>query len=317
MSEHDVVIVGGGMAGISAALFSARLGRSTYVLMGSTFGGQMMSIEGIEDYPGFPDGVTGYELCPNLQGQATDAGAELGMDDAVGLEPVDDGWTVTTSGEEHRARAVIFATGSSFAHLGVPGEEALTGHGISHCASCDGPLFRDAVVGVIGGGDSALQEALALTNYGCRVLVFHRDAEPTAQHTYRSRAAEHERIELRPQTEVVEVLGEGRVSGVRVRDLTGGGTEDVELGGLFPCVGLEPRTALLADLLDLETGGFVRTDTSMRTIRSGLLAAGDIRADSARQAITAAGDGATAAFAADAYLRTGAWGAAVPAANTA
>jgi thioredoxin reductase (NADPH) len=315
MSEHDVVIVGGGMAGMSAALFSARLGRSTFVLTGSTLGGQMMSIEGIEDFPGFPDGVAGYELCPGLQGQATGAGARLAMDEAVRLEAAGDDWIVGTGRDEYRARAVIFAAGSSFAALGVPGEEALTGRGVSHCASCDGPLFRDAVVGVVGGGDSALQEALALTAYGCRVIVFHREAEPTAQHAYRARAAAHENIELRPQTEVEEVLGEGRVGGVRIRELAEGGTSEVELGGLFPCVGLSPRTELLAELLDLDDEGRVVTDTSMRTVRPGLLAAGDLRADSARQAITAAGDGATAAFTADAYLTTGVWGAAVPAAT--
>jgi thioredoxin reductase (NADPH) len=314
MSEYDIVIVGGGMAGMSAALFSARLGRSTFVLTGSTFGGQMMSIEGIEDFPGFPDGVAGYDLCPNLQGQATDAGAKLAMDEAVRLETGGDEWIVATSRDELRARAVIFAAGSSFARLGVPGEDALTGSGLSHCASCDGPLFRDALVGVVGGGDSALQEALALTRYGCRVIVFHRESEPIAQEAYRARVAAHEQIELRPHTEVAEVLGDGRLSGVRVRQLAGGGTTDVELGGLFPCVGLAPRTELLTDLLDLDDDGRVATDASMRTALPGLLAAGDLRTDSARQAITAAGDGATAAFTADAWLTTGVWGAAVAAA---
>jgi thioredoxin reductase (NADPH) len=309
MGEHEVVIVGGGMAGMTAGLYAARLGRTTLVLTGSTFGGQMMSIEGIEDFPGFPGGLAGYELCPNLQEQASDAGAEVAMADAVRLERAGDGWVVATDRDEHAAGAVIFAAGSSYAALGVPGEDALLGSGISHCASCDGPLFRDATVGVVGGGDSALQEALALTGYGCEVVVLHRDAEPTAQRTYRARAEAHEHIELRPRTEVEEVLGDGKVSGVRVRDLDAGTSSELELRALFPCVGLVPRTGLLADLLDLDADGRVVTDTSMRTALPGLLAAGDLRADSARQAVTAAGDGATAAFAADAFLATGAWGA--------
>lgn len=307
MSEHDVVVAGGGVAGLSAAIFAARLGRSTVVLTGPTLGGQMMSIEGIEDFPGFPDPVSGYELCPALQSQAAMAGAEFVMDEVVRLEPEGDGWVLGTSAGDHRARAVVVATGSGFRALGVPGEERLLGRGVSHCASCDGPLFRDAVVGVVGGGDSAFQEALSLAGYGCRVIVFDRASAPQAQETYRARVAAAEQIELRAATVVEEVLGDGRVEGVRVRELGDGRVAEVALGGLFPCVGLEPRTAFLAELLELDPGGTVPTDASMRTARAGLLAAGDIRSESARQAITAAGDGATAAFAADRYLADGAW----------
>jgi thioredoxin reductase (NADPH) len=308
MSEHDVVITGGGLAGLTAGIFAARLGRSTVVLTGPTLGGQLMSIEGIEDFPGFPDGVTGYELCPGLQSQAMDAGSEIVMDEAAGLAPSNGGWVVRTAAGEHHARAVIVATGSAFRPLGVPGEDKLLGKGVSHCASCDGPLFRDAAVGVVGGGDSALQEALALTAFGCRVTVFDRDKAPRAQETYRARVAASDQIELRSGTQIEEILGETRVEGVRVRDVDGDTVSEVELGGLFPCVGLVPNTAFLADLLDLDETGSVPTDASMRTTRAGLLAAGDIRTDSARQAITSAGDGATAAFAAHRYLDDGAWG---------
>jgi thioredoxin reductase (NADPH) len=307
MSEHDVVITGGGLAGLTAGIFSARLGRSTAVLTGPTLGGQLMSIEGIEDFPGFPDGVAGYELCPGLQSQAMDAGSEIVMEEAAGLAPSNGGWVVSTAGAEHHARAVIVATGSAFMALGVTGEDRLLGKGVSHCASCDGPLFRDAVVGVVGGGDSALQEALALTTFGCRVIVFDRAQGPHAQETYRARARASEQIELRPGTVVEEVLGETRVEGVRIRELDGGAVSEVELGGLFPCVGLAPNTAFLADVLELDASGAVPTDPSMRTTRHGLLAAGDIRTDSVRQAISSAGDGATAAFTAHRYLDDGAW----------
>jgi thioredoxin reductase (NADPH) len=307
MSEREVVIAGGGLAGLTAGIFSARLGRSTVVLTGPTLGGQLMSVEGIEDFPGFPDGVAGYELCPGLQSQAMDAGSEIVMEEASALAPSNGGWTVSTAGGEHRARAVIVATGSAFAPLGATGEDRLLGKGVSHCASCDGPLFRDAVVGVVGGGDSALQEALALTTYGCRVIVFDKAQALHAQETYRSRARASEQIELRSGTVVEEILGETRVEGVRIRELDGGTLSEVELGGLFPCVGLAPNTAVLADVLELDPGGSVPTDASMRTTRPGLLAAGDIRTDSARQAITSAGDGATAAFTAHRYLDDGAW----------
>jgi thioredoxin reductase (NADPH) len=307
MSEHDVVITGGGLAGLTAGVFSARLGLSTVVLTGMSLGGQLMSVEGIEDFPGFPDGVTGYELCPGLQDQAANAGADFAMEELVELAPDDGGWTVTTAGGEHRARAVIVATGSAFRPLDVSGEERLIGKGVSHCASCDGPLFRDAAVGVVGGGDTALQEALALTTYGCRVIVFDKADAPRAQQTYRARVEESEQIELRPGTVVEEVLGDTRVEGVRVRELASDAVSEVQLAGLFPCVGLVPNTSFLADLLALDDGGSVPTDASMRTARPGLLAAGDIRTDSARQAITSAGDGATAAFTAHRYLADGSW----------
>jgi thioredoxin reductase (NADPH) len=308
VSEHDVIVAGGGMAGLSAGTFAARLGLSTLIVTGPTLGGQMMTIEGIEDFPGFADGITGYDLCPSLQIQATEAGAAFSMEEVAALEPDGDGWSVALdSGATHRARAVILATGSGFRPLGVPGEDRLMGRGISHCASCDGPLFRDQLVGVVGGGDSAFQEALALAQLGSRVVVLHRDAEPHAQAVYRVRVAASEQIEVRPGTVVEEILGESRVEGVRVRPAAGGDPEDLELGGLFPCVGLVPRTGLVADLLDLDDEGRVPTDPLMRTARPGLLAAGDIRADSVRQAITAAGDGATAAFAAHGWLAGGAW----------
>jgi thioredoxin reductase (NADPH) len=307
MKRHDVVVIGGGMAGVTAATFAARLGHSTLVYIGPTMGGQMMSIEGVEDFPGFADGVSGYDLCPSLQDQAIAAGAEMAMDEVSGLAADGDEWVVASGSEEVRAGAVILATGSGFRHLGVPGEDRLLGRGISHCASCDGPLFRDAVVGVVGSGDSAFQEALALTAFASRVIVFVREEAPHAQATYRRRVEEHDQIELRTGVVVEEVLGAERVEGVCVRPAAGGDSENVELGAVFPCVGLKPTTELAAGLLELDGLGRVATDALMRTAQPGLLAAGDIRADSVRQAITAAGDGATAAFAASRYLADRSW----------
>lgn len=309
MAEYEVAVAGGGLAGLTAALFAARCGRSTVVLS-SVPGGPLLSVTRIEDFPGFPDGVAGYELVPLVQDQALAAGAVFEMAELEGLEPADGGWSLATEAGELRAGAVIVATGSTPRELGVPGEERLTGHGISHCASCDGPLYRDRVVGIVGGGDSALQEALELAEHVREVFVFHRGTAFSAQETYRQRVLESSRITIRYQTVVEEILGEEAVAGVRAQDLATGGIADVELAGLFVYIGTVPRTELLRDLLPLDDHGRVPTDGWMRTELPGLLAAGDVRSESAAQAVAAAGDGATAALAAHSYLAGGSWRAA-------
>lgn len=304
MTRYDILVVGGGLAALTAGLFAARAGRSTLVLEPAVPGGHLVNIQKIEDFPGFPDGVSGYELGPNAQLQAMNAGAEFGMAEVQALARLDDGeWLVSTSDGEHQAGAVIVASGSHARTLGVPGEERLVGRGVSHCASCDGPLFRGQTVGVAGGGDSALQEALTLAEHVGRVLVFHRGAAFRAQQVYQQRVQDEPKIEVHWNTEVREVLGEAEVTGVRVCDLVSGEERTVELVGLFVYVGLAPNTAFLGDLLQLDETGHIPTDIWMQTALPGLFAAGDVRRDSASQAITAAGDGATAAIAADRYLR--------------
>jgi len=219
MSEHDVVVVGGGLAGSTAALFAARLGMTTVVLNSGLPGGQLLNIGKIEDYPGFPAGVVGFELCPSVQEQALEAGATFQMSEAKGLERAGDRWNVHTTGDELSARSVIVATGSRPKALGIPGEEQFTGMGVSHCASCDGPLFRDRTVGVVGGGDSALQEALELTIHVPKVILFHRGDAFTAQHNYQKRVLSSQQIEVRFNTVLEEVMGQGSMSGVKVRDI--------------------------------------------------------------------------------------------------
>jgi thioredoxin reductase (NADPH) len=215
-----------------------------------------------------------------------------------------DDWLVTTTdGERHRAGAVIVASGSRPRALGVPGEDRLTGRGVSHCASCDGPLFRGQTVGVAGGGDSALLEALILAEHVGKVLIFHRGGAFAAQQTYRRRVEDERKIEVSFRTEVREILGESEVTGVRVHDLASGTERTVELSGLFIYVGLVPNSSFLEGIVMLDEDGRIPTDIWMRTELPGLFAAGDVRRDSASQAITAAGDGATAAIAADRYLR--------------
>jgi thioredoxin reductase (NADPH) len=303
MGDYDLIIVGSGLGGLTAGLFAARYGLATLVLEANIPGGHLISIEKIEDFPGFPDGIAGYDLCPTVQRQAADQGAEFQRAEVLSLEARDRFWSVVTDEERHCAKAVIVATGSSLRNLGVPGEEKLTGRGVSHCASCDGPLYNGQTVGVVGGGDSALQEALTLANYAERILLFHDGEKFSAQLTYQRRVLSSTKIIPRYRTVVDEVLGDDIVKGVRARELASGKSAGVELAGLFVYVGLQPNTEILRNLVDLSNGGHVPTDSRMKTARDGLYAVGDIRQDSAAQAITSAGDGATAAIAAYRYVK--------------
>jgi thioredoxin reductase (NADPH) len=302
MADYDVIVVGSGLAGLTAALFAARHGLSTLVFESNIPGGHLISIERIEDFPGFPDGIAGYDLCPAVQRQAGDYGAEFQRAEVTRLESEDHVWFVVTSEERYRAKAVIVATGSTLKNLGVAGEEQLTGRGVSHCASCDGPLYNGQTVAVVGGGDSALQEALTLTNYAERVLIFHDGEKFSAQQTYQQRVLADPKITPRYRTAIEAVLGDTVVTGLRVRESPPGKVSEVDLAGVFVYVGMKPNTELLQGIVELGDTGHVPTDVSMKTQRAGLYAVGDIRQDSAAQAITTAGDGATAAIAAYRYI---------------
>ena len=254
-TECDVVIAGGGIAGLSAGVTAARLGRKTLVLTGDVPGGQLMSIEKIEGYPGFPEGVPGYDLCPMLQDQAAAAGAEFMMTGLERLDAQDGQWRVTTGEGDVLARAVIVATGSSLKKLDVPGEERLTGNGVSQCASCDAPLFRDRIVAVVGGGDSAMQEALTLAAFAAKVIVLHRGDALTGQACYRDRVTAHQKIDIRFNTAVTEILGEAKVTGLRTRQSRDGAVADLEVAAIFAYIGLQPNTAVLQDRLSLDRAG--------------------------------------------------------------
>jgi thioredoxin reductase (NADPH) len=302
--RFDVAIAGGGIAALTAAVHSARVGRSTLVLGGRAPGGLLLSIERIDGVPGFPEGVAGYDLCPMLQEQAADGGAEVRMADLEGLESAGDreGWRLRTSDGEAEAGAVILATGARLKALGVDGEERLQGRGVSQCASCDAPLMRDRTVGVVGGGDSALQEALTLAEAVGEVIVLQRGDELTAQAAYRAPALEHPKISVRYGVEVQEILGEDAVSGVRLRDVASGDTEELELGGLFIYVGLAPNSECVAEALELDDEGRVPTDASLQTALAGVFAAGFVRSGSLAQAAISAGEGAAAAKAAHRHV---------------
>jgi thioredoxin reductase (NADPH) len=296
---YDVVVAGGGLAGLNAGLTAARLGRSVLVLTGVLPGGLLLTIDRIDGFPGYPDGVAGYELCPTVQTQAEAAGAEVAGAELAGLSPANGGWTVATDEGDTYARAVIAATGARFRPLGVPGEERLRGHGISTCASCDGPLLGGKTAAVVGGGDSALQEALTLAELGASVVILHRGERLDGQESYRRRVAEQP-VEVRYGAVVEEILGDGSVSGLRVR--TREDVEELEVAAVFPFVGLQANGERFADHAGLDANGAILTGDGPATTAAGLFAAGIVRSGAAARAAAAAGDGAAAALAADAYL---------------
>jgi thioredoxin reductase (NADPH) len=265
-------------------------------------GGAILNTTRVEDFPGFPAGVSGYELGPRIQEQVMDAGGAFELGEARRIEPRGTDWAVTTDSGEILAGAAIVATGSTPRKLGVLGEDELEGRGLSHCASCDGPLYTGKVVAVCGAGDSALLEALELVRNEVGVVLVHPGDTLSGQETYSRRVAESAQVEVRHGTVLEEILGDGQVEGVRVRDLASGDSSTVHVAGVFVYVGRLPNTACLDGVVALDGGGHVPTDVWMQTEVPGLFAAGDVRAGSARQAVSAAGDGATAAIAAHRYL---------------
>ena len=300
--DYEIAVAGGGPAGLTAALFAARHGRSTVLLDSLGVGGAILNTERVEDFPGFPEGVPGFELAPRMQEQVMDAGGAFAMSEARRLEPRGDDWSLVTDDGDIGAAAVIVATGSRFRKLGVPREEEFEGRGLSTCASCDGPLYRERLVAVCGDGDSALLETLELVGHGVRVVLLHPGEALAGQETYRRRVQDSGQVELRHQTILEEILGDGEVEGIRVRDVGTGGSSTHPVAAVFANVGRVPNTSMLEGVVALDEHGHVRTDIWMRTERAGLFAAGDVRADAAGQAISAAGDGATAAVAAHRYL---------------
>jgi len=304
---YDIVVAGGGVAGLTAGLTAARLGRRTLVLTGATLGGNLLSIEKIEGWPGAPDGIAGYELCPALQEQASMAGAVFAMEEAASIEPAGDRWVIAAGGAEHEAASVIVATGGSFRRLGVDGEARLTGRGVSHCASCDAPMLRGKQVAVIGGGDSAVQEALALAGTVSRVALLTRGDRLTAEAGFRARAEAASNIDIRVNCEIREILGGDTVTGVRVADRESGAVDDLEADGVFVYIGLQPNTAFLDGRIALDPAGRIPVDGMMRSDLPGLFAAGLARGGAVGRAAASAGDGTTAAIAADRYLAGGGW----------
>ncbi|MEE8444938.1 MAG: FAD-dependent oxidoreductase [Alphaproteobacteria bacterium] len=304
---YDVIVAGGGIAGLTAGLRAAELGRRTLVLTGPLLGGNLLAIESVEGWPGAPDGIAGYELCPSVQEQASAAGADFAMEEIDAIAPGDGVWTVTAGGTEFGARALIVATGAAFRPLGVEGETRLIGRGVSHCASCDAPLLRGRRVAVIGGGDSACQEALTLAGAASHVTILTHGERLSAQATFCERVHAAPNIEIRTHCEVREILGDDTVAGLNFADRQSGAVADLEADAVFIYIGLRPSTSFLQGHVALDSTGQVPVDAMMRSETQGLLAAGLARRGAAGRAAASAEDGNIAAKAADRYLNGGAW----------
>ncbi|NDK32014.1 thioredoxin-disulfide reductase [Nesterenkonia haasae] len=302
---HDVIIIGSGPAGYTAAVYTARANLSPIMLAGSvTAGGELMNTTDVENFPGFPEGVMGPDLMMNMEAQARRFGADIRHEDATALRldaPIKE-ITLGSGGTLH-ARSVILATGSAYRELGVPGEKQLSGHGVSWCATCDGFFFRDQVIAVVGGGDSAMEEALFLTKFASKVYVIHRRDSLRASQIMADRAKANEKIEFIWDTEVTEVRGDGKVNQLGVRNLVTRQESTLDVTGLFVAIGHDPRVQLFADQVDLTPEGTVQVDgRTSRTSLPGVFAAGDVLDPHYRQAITAAGSGCVAALDVEEYL---------------
>ena len=303
---HDVVIVGSGPAGYTAAIYAARAQLNPVILAGSvTAGGALMNTTEVENYPGFVEGIMGPELMTQMQEQAERFGADIRYEDVTALELEGDVKRITTSDDVYEARTVIISTGSEYRHLGIDGEERLSGHGVSYCATCDGFFFKDQDIVVVGGGDSAMEEATFLTRFARSVTVVHRRDELRASAVMAKRAQEDPKISFAWNSRVVELDGEDSLTGVTLEDTATGDRRRLEATGLFVAIGQVPRSELVADVLELDEAGYIKVEApSQRTRIPGVFACGDVADPTYQQAITAAGSGCRAALDAEHYLTT-------------
>jgi thioredoxin reductase (NADPH) len=302
---RNVIIIGSGPAGYTAALYTARASLKPLVFEGAvSAGGALMNTTEVENFPGFQDGIMGPDLMDNMRGQAERFGAELIADDIVAVDLSGEIKTVTdTEGNVHRAKAVIVTTGSQHRKLGLPREDELSGRGVSWCATCDGFFFRDQDIVVVGGGDTAMEEATFLSRFAKSVTVVHRRDSLRASKTMQDRAFADPKISFAWNSEVAEIHGETKLSGLTLRDTVTGETRELPVTGLFIAVGHDPRTELFKGQLELDDDGYLRVDApSTRTNLSGVFGAGDVVDHTYRQAITAAGTGCAAALDAERYL---------------
>jgi thioredoxin reductase (NADPH) len=302
---RNVIIIGSGPAGYTAAIYAARADLKPLVFEGSvTAGGALMNTTDVENFPGFPEGVMGPDLMDHLRRQAERFGAELVSDDVTAVDLTGEVKVVTDgAGAEHRARTVIVATGSGYRELGLPREKALSGRGVSWCATCDGFFFRDQDIAVVGGGDTAMEEATFLTRFARSVTIVHRRDSLRASKLMQERAFANEKIRFLWDSEVVDVLGEDKVAGLRVRNVHSGEESDLDVTGLFVAIGHDPRSELFAGQLRRDDEGYLLVDApSTRTDVAGVFACGDVVDHIYRQAVTAAGTGCAAALDAERYL---------------
>jgi len=300
---HDLIVIGSGPAGYTAAVYAARAQLAPLVFEGSQFGGALMTTTEVENFPGFTDGIMGPELMDQMRGQAKRFGADLRSEDVDSVELTGRIKEVTANGVTHRSRAVILAMGAAARYLGVPGEQELLGRGVSACATCDGFFFRDKPIAVIGGGDSAMEEATFLTRFGSSVTIVHRRDEFRSSRIMLERARNDPKMRWELNKAVIEVVGENGVSALRLKDTMTGEESTLEVSGMFVAIGHDPRSALVRGQVDLDNEGYVKTQApTTYTNIPGVFAAGDLVDHTYRQAITAAGSGCSAAIDAERWL---------------
>jgi len=299
---YDVIIIGGGPAGLTAGLYTSRARLGTLLIESGIFGGQMMTTEQIENYPGFPQGVSGEELSRLMEEQAKRFGMETINDEVLEVSIENERKKVKTYGGDYFCRALIICTGTEYRKLGVPGEEEFKGRGISYCATCDGAFFKDSRIVVVGGGDSALTEALFLTKFVKELTIIHRRDALRATKIYQERAMNNPKIKFLWNSVVQEIKGDNVVKSVVVKNVKTGEMTEMEIEGVFLFIGLMPRTQFLKDLVPMDREGYILTNENCETSVKGIFAAGDCRKKLLRQISTSVGDGATAAFAAEKYL---------------
>jgi thioredoxin reductase (NADPH) len=300
--SYQLLIVGGGPAGLTAGLYATRARLSTLLIDKGMPGGQIVNAELVENYPGFPEGISGMELASLMERQAMKYGLEVAMAEVAGVDLAGGDKVVHTGEGSYRASALIVAAGSEHSKLGVPGEEELRGRGVSYCATCDGAFFRDQVVAVAGGGNVALNDALFLTRFASKVVVIHRRDQLRATKILQERAFAQPKIEFLWDTVVKSIEGDGRVGMLRTANVKTGDESTLEVSGVFIAVGLRPNTGYLQGVLALTPEGFILVNSRMETDVAGVYGAGDIRAGSPRQVSSAVGDGAIAAISAEGYL---------------
>ncbi|HEX5478116.1 MAG TPA: thioredoxin-disulfide reductase [Dehalococcoidia bacterium] len=299
--EYDIIIIGAGPAGLAAGLYAARARRRTLIIEGKVTGGQISLTAEVENYPGI-ETINGFDLSQTMHRQAEKYGMETAYTRVTGVDQEGKEHLVHTEEGDYRAKAVIVTSGADYNRLGIPGEERLTGFGTSYCATCDAAFFKDQVVAVVGGGDAAMDEGLFVTRYVSKAYMIHRRDTLRASAILQERAFADPKMEFVWNTVVEEILGDDAVTGIRVRDVVTGETRVIDVSAVFIFIGLTPNTDYLREKVRMDPAGHIFVNEWMETQIPGLYAAGDVRANSARQVVTAAGDGATAAIRADHYI---------------
>jgi thioredoxin reductase (NADPH) len=300
--DYDIIIVGAGPAGLTAGLYAGRARLQTLLLEKLIHGGQVMTTDLVENYPGFPEGISGFELSDRMRQQAERFGLEFRSGEVLDLEPGPDHLLLRLEEQELKAGAAIIATGVRYRTLGVPGEEAFTGKGVSYCATCDGALYRGETIAVVGGGDTALTDTLFLCRFADKIHLIHRRREFRGEKILQEQVKAQEKVQIHWDTVVNEIRGQQAVESLELRNVKTGELSQLPVAGVFIFVGITPNTAWLKGRISMDDWGFVFTDAEMATSIPGIFAAGDVRSKLLRQITTAVGDGATAAFAAEHYL---------------